>query len=171
MVGDFNQEWKKNYRNKIPFTMKDINSFTNKIYKLDVNYRNAINIFNYGKRILDDNSISGNKTIGAAMLVKLETEEELKSYLEDYKDNKEAVIVSRHSKVRNRIYKTFGIKSRSVSDTKSTSPETVILVNSTKIGLHEKSTNLKEYEAVKEIWSGILRPKSKLVVLEYEGWV
>ena len=62
-------------------------------------------------------------------------------------------------KIRTKLYKQFKIKSRSVSDTKSTSPDTVILVNSTKLGLHEKVNYNKEYDAVKEIWSAIMRPK------------
>jgi len=171
MVGDFNQEWKKNYRSKTPFSMIDIQKHTDKIFKLDVNYRNSKNIFEYGKRVLDDNTRSGNNESGVAMLIRVENEEELKTYLEDYKNDNEAVIVSRHSRVRGRIYKTFNIKARSVSDTKSTSPTTVVLVNSTKVGLHEKVNPTKEYEAIKEIWSALLRPKQKLIVLEYEGWL
>ena len=40
LVGDFNQEWQKNYRNKKPFSMNDLNN-VDKFYKLDINYRNA----------------------------------------------------------------------------------------------------------------------------------
>lgn len=170
MVGDFNQEWKKNYRNKTPFSMADIYSITDKVYKLDVNYRNSQAIFEYGKKILNDNTTSGSKDKGVTMLFRIQSEAELGERLEEYNKDKSAIIVSRHSKIRTRMWKSFGIRTYSVSDTKSTSPETVILVNSTKLGLHEKTNDDKEYEAVKEIWSAVLRPRKKLIILEYEGW-
>src|SRR5690606_18109081 len=116
------------------------------------------------------NTTSGSKDKGVTMLFRIQSEAELGERLEEYNKDKSAIIVSRHSKIRTRMWKSFGIRTYSVSDTKSTSPETVILVNSTKLGLHEKTNDDKEYEAVKEIWSAVLRPRKKLIILEYEGW-
>ena len=170
MVGDFNQEWKKNYRNKTPFSMNDILKYTNNIYKLDINYRNSLSVYNYGKKILDDNTTSGALSKGRSMLMKLTKESELQQIIDEYRFEENSVIVSRHSKVRDKLYKKFNIKAKSVSDTKSTSPETVVLINSTKVGLHEKVNKDKEYDAVKEIWSAIMRPRTNLIIIEYEGW-
>ena len=75
------------------------------IYKLDINYRNSKAVYNYGKRILDDNTTSGSIEKGMAMLIRIETEEQLKEHLEEYRHDKDAVIVSRHSKIRTRLYK------------------------------------------------------------------
>ena len=70
LVGDFNQEWQKNYRNKKPFSMNDLKDNVDKFYKLDINYRNAKNIYNFGKRILDDNTKSGALSLGRSSFIK-----------------------------------------------------------------------------------------------------
>ena len=103
LLGDFNQEWKKNYRNKTPFSLKDIEKNVDFIYKLNINYRNAINVYNYGKRILDDKTISGSLEKGQALLIRVESETQLEEYLKQYEKDSSAIIVSRHSKNKNQI--------------------------------------------------------------------
>ena len=87
----------------------------------------------------------------------------IKDYVEEYK-LKIKQYLFRHSKVRKRN------KSNECFDTKSTSPETVILINSMKLVFMKRQIIKKEYDAVKEIWSAIMRPRTKLIILEYEGW-
>ncbi len=168
LAGDFNQEWKKNYRRNKPFTLKDITDNVDHIYKLDVNYRNSKIIFDYGNKILNDGSKNGNENKGIRRFYQTETQEETIKMLKDYQKN-DIIIISRHNRIRRRL-KEHDIKTFSVSDTKSTNPEKIVLVNSLKLGLHEKSNPKKEYEAIKEIWSALLRPKNELIIIEYEGW-
>lgn len=157
-AGDFNQQFEKIHRGDKPFLLEYLPK--NEIYTLDVNFRNSKAIQDYADSFLHINTTCGSDLEGSVEFRTIENYDEMIKELNELSEDFHFINRTEHQR---RKLRQHGLKHRiySVSQSLSLSPNTVVMVNSSKVGVMEDRD-----EAVKEIMCSVLRAKERVIIYE-----
>jgi len=158
-AGDFNQQFEKIHRGDNPFLKEYLPNLP--IYTLNINYRNSKKIQEYASLYLDINTTCGSNLDGSVEQVNCRTYDDMITKLNKLPTTYHYICRTEGQRTQLRkkglIHRVY-----SVSQSLSLSPDTVVLITSSRVGIMEEHD-----EAIKEILCSILRAREKVIIYEH----